>query len=131
MTLNLAKSVVLRAARASSVVMYPFTLGNIVLNDVQVTDLGVIITPGLDFMKHYTRISSKACKTLGAIVRFAKGFKNKETLKLLYIALVRPHLEYASVIWNPRHLKYNQLLERVQHRFLRFAARVLGNPMRD
>lgn len=92
-------------------------------------DLGVSITPCFDFRNHYTRCTNKAMRTLGFICRVAKHFRDGEALRLLYVALVRPHVEYASVIWNPRHTKYVKLIERVQHKFLRFVARVLGNPM--
>lgn len=73
--------------------------------------------------------TSKAMRTLGFISRFARHFKNKESLRLLYVALVRPHVEYALVIWSPRHAKYINSIERVQHKFLRFALRILGSPM--
>ena len=68
-------------------------------------------------------------RMLGFVFRFAKHFKNRDTLRLPYSSLVRPHLEYASVIWNPRHKVFINLFERVQHKFLRSAAWVLGNPM--
>ena len=63
------------------------------------------------------------------IARFARHFKNMESLRLLYVALVRPHVKYASAIWSPRHTKYINSIERVQHKFLRFALCSLGSPM--
>ena len=70
-----------------------------------------------------------AMRTVGFISKFARHFRNIDTLKLLYVALVRPHVEYASIISSPRHAKFIKSIERVQHRFLRFASRTLGNPM--
>lgn len=102
----------------------------IVLREVlEVIDLGVCITPCFDFRPHYARCTNMAMRTVGFISRFARHFRNIDTLKLLYVALVRPHVEYASIIWSPRHAKFIKSIESVQHRFLRFASRTLGNPM--
>lgn len=45
--------------------------------------------------------------------------------------MCRRRVEHASLsdIRNPRRTKYLNLIEGGQHKFLRFAARVLGNPM--
>jgi len=39
-----------------------------------------------------------------------------DVTKTLYTALVRPHLEYANVVWHPRYKKEVEQLERVQRR---------------
>ena len=130
MVLNTAKCVLMRAHRSVQGIMSSYTLCNAPLIEVDdVTDLGVKISSGLDFRKHYQNLTSRAMKTLGFIARFAKHFKRQKSWKLLYVALVRPQLEYASVIWNPKHKHYVSLIERVQHKFLRLALRALGNPM--
>ena len=41
---------------------------------------------------------------LGLINRVIR-YKNPTVLKNLYKSLVRPHLEYCSVIWNPYYIK--------------------------
>ena len=43
-------------------------------------------------------------------------FCSTETLECLYIAFVRPHLEYAAPVWDPHLIKHNiiELLEKVQ-----------------
>ena len=37
-----------------------------------------------------------------------------QTLKCLYVALVRPHLEYTVPVWDPHFVKHLDLLEKVQ-----------------
>ena len=130
MQLHTDKCVVLSASRSRSPVNCSYYLQGVVLREVhEVIDLGVCITPCFDFRPHYTRCVKKAMRAVGFISRFARQFKKIETLRLLYVALVRPHVEYASIIWSPRHTKYIRAIESVQHKFLRFALRTQGNPM--
>ena len=112
--LHTSKCVVLRAARGVCNVVFPYKIGDDTLNEVsEVVDLGISITSCFDFRNQYMRCTCKALRTLGFISRFARHFRNIDAIKLLYFALVRPHVEYASVIWNPRHGKYISLIERV------------------
>ena len=65
--------------------------------------LGVLLSSNLSFSQHITiqTICAKARKILGLLYRrFYKNTSNKALLQL-YISLVRPHLEYASPVWNP------------------------------
>ena len=55
---------------------------------------------------------------LGLINRVIR-YKNPTVVINFYKSLVRPHLEYCSVVWNPYYMKDTTLLERVQHRFTR------------
>ena len=129
--LNASKCVLLRSHRAVSGIPSTYNLEGTTLSVVaEVLDLGVTFTSCLDFRAHYRNIVCKAMKTLGFIARFGKHFKQIRTLKLLYVTLVRPQVEYASVIWSPRHKQYSNSIERVQHKFLRMAMRASGTPMR-
>ena len=44
----------------------------------------------------------------------------------LYKSIVRPHLEYASVIWSPLYKKDKITLENVQHRATRLVPALKG-----
>ena len=70
-------------------------------------------------IKHVSNITSKANSTLGILRRHLR--LSSHTVKThAYQALVRPHLEYASAVWDP-HTHYNtQKLEMVQRRAARY-----------
>ena len=60
----------------------------------------------------------KANQILGMIKR-SFNYLDLSTVKLLYICMIPPHLEYGNVIWHPRFKKDMNLLENVQHRATR------------
>jgi len=45
--------------------------------------------------------------------------------------MVRPHLEFCSPAWNPYYVKDKQLLERVQHHFMRIFSDLKSLPYED
>ncbi|KAI4479461.1 hypothetical protein M0802_014375 [Mischocyttarus mexicanus] len=59
----------------------------------------------------------------------SKHFNNSNTLRIPYCQLVRPILEYGSIIWSPYYTTYSSNIKRVQHKFLRLAAKHCGHPM--
>ena len=63
---------------------------------------------------HIHDISTEAKRVLGFIYRQYSAHLSQSSLQKLYLSLVRPHLEYASQVWNP-HLQRDILkLEGVQ-----------------
>ncbi len=78
-------------------------------------DLGVYISSDLRWRTHINLIVSKANRVLGMLLRTFMS-RDADLWKLLYVSLVRPHLEFASTIWNP-HLKGDEeALERIQRK---------------
>jgi len=61
---------------------------------------------------------SKANQILG-LIRRSFTYLDNELMRLLFIALVRPYLEYGNVVWYPFLQKDIQMLEKVQHRATR------------
>ena len=121
MELNISKCHVLRLSRCKNPLLLPYEIAGTQLSSVDVTrDLGVLIDSSFSFTQHIQHIVAVSNKVLGFLTRSCADFANPTTLCYLYNTLVRPHLEYASVIWAPRWAKYKVQLERVQHRFLRF-----------
>ena len=45
-------------------------------------------------------ILNKAKRNLGSITRHAKIFRNTTTLRVLYYALVRSHIDFGGVVWD-------------------------------
>ena len=82
--------------------------------------LGITISSDLSWTKHINIISSKARKLVGLLFRQFYRCADADIIRKLYIAIVRPHLEYASQVWDPHLLKDQQTLENIQ----KFACRV-------
>jgi hypothetical protein len=93
---NLVRKTTLRREAAA------FTMDNQSLDCVPfITDLGVTVPNDLSWSKHIESIAAKAKKTLGLVKRVCKELPDLKVRKLLYCALVRPKLEYASSLWSP------------------------------
>ena len=82
--------------------------------------LGLLLSSHLSFSKHIESICSKSRKIIGLLYRrFNRA--NSDTLLQLYLAMVRPHLEYASPVWNPSTRKQVNMIEDVE----KFAMKVV------
>jgi hypothetical protein len=78
-------------------------------------DVGVTFDCQLSFDPHIQRVVSKANQMLGLIKR-SFTYLDKDTFLKLYKAFVRPHLEYANVIWYPFLKRQSLQIEAVQRR---------------
>ena len=78
-------------------------------------DLGVIIDSKLTFRDHISAKVNLANRNLGIIFR-TFTYLDTEMFMSLYKSLVRPHLEYATVIWSPLYKKDRISIENVQRR---------------
>ena len=82
--------------------------------------LGITISSDLSWSKHINIIGSKARKLVGLLFRQFYRYADTDTIRKLYIAIIRPHLKYASQVWDPYLQKDQQTLENIQ----KFACRV-------
>ncbi|KAF0684159.1 Reverse transcriptase domain-containing protein, partial [Aphis craccivora] len=99
--------------RSRKHINYTYYINNTELNSISSNkDLGVTLTHNLNFQEHIECI----------VKRHSSEFKNLDSLKLLYCALVRSILEYGSPIWSPYTKSNIEIIEGVQNRFLNFTA---------
>ncbi len=81
-------------------------------------DLGVFVDNALNFSTHISEAIKKANTKLG-MIKLTFTCLNESMLTQLYTAIVRPHLEYANVVWHPHQQQHINALEAVQHRATR------------
>ncbi|KAI5724323.1 hypothetical protein M8J77_001317 [Diaphorina citri] len=70
----------------------------------------------------------RASKMLGFVSRTTKDFRNVLSIKILYCALVRGILEFASCVWNPSNAYHSASIERIQNKALRIMGHKMGQP---
>ena len=78
-------------------------------------DLGVLISGDLRWGQQIAKVTKLAQFALSQI-RNTFVCHDVEIIRPLYIALVRPHLEYAVAVWNPHLVQDSNMLERIQRR---------------
>jgi hypothetical protein len=75
--------------------------------------LGVELSEDLGLEIHINKVTSKANRTLGFLRRNIYRCP-QDIKKQAYKSLIRPHLEYASVVWDRYRQKHINNLEMVQ-----------------
>ena len=78
-------------------------------------DLGVTFDSNMSFEEHISGKIKKANSIVG-LIRRSFSFLDCSSFKKIYIAYVRPHLEYAQCIWSPHLTKLIDAIENVQVR---------------
>ncbi|CAH2084216.1 unnamed protein product [Euphydryas editha] len=122
MTLNVNKCFFIKYSRKKKPLVSNYLIGNKPLKEVsEIRDLGVIIDKKLTFRSHVDKVVAKAARVLGFIRRNSNGFSQGVKI-VLYNALVRSLLEYASVIWSPTFNVHSQRVESIQRTFTRHLA---------
>ena len=90
-------------------------------------DLGVTFTNDLKFSRHIEISVNKANKMIGIIKR-TFTYMEKDMFLQLYKSLIRPHLEYGSVIWSPYLKKDIYLIENLQRRATKLVKEIKDLP---
>ncbi|XP_046686354.1 uncharacterized protein LOC124372024 [Homalodisca vitripennis] len=100
--------------------------GTLIQHSDVIKDLGVLLNNKFSRDNHIDSICSRASRLLGFMWCGAIGGLSVYSIVILYKSLLRPILEYASVVWKPFYTHHIVRLERVQRRFLRLVGARLG-----
>ena len=85
--------------------------------------LCVELDSSLSWDLHLANTRSKSIRVLNMIRRNFTIGTNMNIRQALYFSLVRPHLEYASTVWDPHHKTKIDKLETVQNQAARFVTK--------
>jgi hypothetical protein len=90
--------------------------GQLLLSTNSTSDLGVLRTTNLSYDEHYTNLIRRANCMCAYILRtFAN--RNSVFMARVFVAYVRPILEYACQLWSPSTVNLINRIERVQRLF--------------
>jgi len=113
--LSIPKCLVLRGGKNNP--CEPYDIDGKSLESVDfMRDLGVMMSHDMSFSRHCQIVSGKAMNKLGMVFR-AFSVKNHVYLKRVFVAFVRPTVEFSTVVWSPYSHKDIKTIERVQRKF--------------
>lgn len=118
MELNAVKCKIMHTGKTNENRTYSINDGhnNTILENTEIErDLGILVCANGRWSEQATAAASKANRILGMIKRSFKYWSD-DVAKVIYPTFVRPHLEFASAVWNPNRRADTKVLERVQHR---------------
>jgi len=125
MKFNPSKCHVLRISRKQNPVESNYVLMRKVLDSVtHHRYLGVELSRNLEWGKHVNNKVMKANRSLGFLRRNLSSCP-EGVKEAAYKALVRPHVEYVSSVWDPHLKKHVKQIEGVQRRAARFVLKTV------
>ena len=83
-------------------------------------DLGVYMTPKLNWNMQCDRIYSDACQKFGVVRRNSHIVTDQKRRRALYLSLVRSIFENCSIIWRPTTISMSDKLEGLQKRAIKW-----------
>lgn len=111
---------VLRISKKKNPIIHNYTLhGHILETEESSKYLGVTIHHKLSWNEHINNVCKKGNQSIGFLRRNLQ-IRQKNIKENAYKALVRPQVEYASVVWDPYTKENKNKLEMVQRRAARY-----------
>ena len=108
-----------------------YTLNGAVLRKLySERDLGVLVSQDLRPREQCISASNKANRILGFIKRTVTN-RTPEVILKLYLALVRPHLDYAVQFWSPYYRMDINRLEAIQRRMTKMISGIRNLEYKD
>ena len=129
LTFNVAKCKVIHFGHNNPETPY-FMQGRELSKVEEECDLGVIFERDMKFSKHISTKVNKANSIL-ALVKNSFSFMDKHMFMRLYTALVRPHVEFANVVWHTYLKKDIDAIESLQRRATRLVPGIKDLPYSD
>ena len=106
--------------KSANIITHDYILHGQTLSVVsEVKYLGLTLSDDLKWDKHIGKAISKANSTL-AVLRRNVRVSSKTVKATAFTALVRPHVEYCSNVWDPYTKRLTQRVEMVQRRAARW-----------
>ena len=120
LSLNSAKCEAINVSNKRSPVSFSYVINSQPIKwSSQLRYLGVFFDSHLKWSAHCRHTVAKATRKLNLLRRSLFGCPSA-VKSLAFTSIVRPHLEYASVVWNPYTSADVNLLEAVQNRAARW-----------
>ena len=100
MDFNVIKCYIITFTRSKNPILFDYTMNGVPFQSVdEIHDLGVILTSSLSWNNHIDNIISKAARISGLMKRTLGWHASSQTKYIMYCSLVRPLLEYCTVVW--------------------------------
>ena len=121
MDFNVIKCYIISFTRSKNPILFDYTMNGVPLQRIdEIRDLAVIITSSLSWNNHIDNIISKAARISGLIKRTLGWHASSQTKYIMYCSLVRPLLEYCTVVWSGTSRKNIKNIEKIQRSMTRY-----------
>lgn len=121
MNFNILKCKVLTVTHRAIINPFQYSLGDKILKYTTCEkDLGVDMTPSLNWTSQCNRLYTKACQKIGLLKRNCHIVNDTIRRRVLYLTLVRSLFQHCSEIWHPTSKSLMNKLECIQKKSIKW-----------